>query len=134
MGILLVGAVHCLAVTGERDFARQGVGAGDRLVRRRAWSSVLLVRAFAFPRRTTGAPALVVGGLVGGRSRAGRRRLHGLRSVLRTTSVRALVGFALIALVGILRWRQSRPWLLGPAVDAGASVRRGGCQRRARVA
>ena len=66
---------------------------------------VLLVRGFAFPARTTGAPALVAGGVVGvvtGVAEGQWSDWDKLDSVLVL-----IVGFAVITVVGILRWRQS---------------------------
>jgi hypothetical protein len=110
--VLGLGAV--IAILGIRDYG----GHADLAVL--SWLiialiALLLVRAFAFPSRTTGAPALVAGGVVG--------TLAGLESGTREhweTSVRsalimATVGFAVIAIIGVIRWRQSTR----PAVAAG---------------
>ncbi len=105
MGVVLVVAA-IVALTGTRDY-------GDHVdLKFRSWLIIalivlLLIRGLAFAPRTTGAPALVAGGLVGA--------LAGLESGAReqwdssTTSslLLATAGFAVMALIGVLRWRQS---------------------------
>jgi hypothetical protein len=105
MGILLVVGAF-LAVTGERDFAGKvsAPAIGWFCV---ALVAVLLVRAFAFPSRTTGAPALVVGGIAGAFSALGAGGSTNFDQYFRTSIVTALAGSALIAVVGIPRRRQS---------------------------
>ena len=106
MGVVLVVAA-IVALTGIRDY-------GDHVdLKVRSWLIIalivlLLVRGLAFAPRTTGAPALVAGGLVGAlaglESGAREQWDTGVRSSLILTTV----GFAVMAVIGVLRWRQSR--------------------------
>ncbi|HET9600007.1 MAG TPA: serine/threonine-protein kinase [Acidimicrobiales bacterium] len=101
-GLLALGAVF--AVSGMRDYGRY-VGLPAYMWPVLAMVVVLLVRGFAFPARTTGAPALVAGGVVGvvtGVAEGQWSDWDKLDSVLVL-----IVGFAVITVVGILRWRQS---------------------------
>jgi hypothetical protein len=103
--VLVIGAV--VAIIGTRDH-------GDRVdLRLRAWLIIaliglLLVRAFAFPNRTTGGPALVAGGVVGALAGLESMAREDWDSYTRSSLIMATVGFAVIAVVGVLRWRQSR--------------------------
>ena len=101
-GLLVLGAV--CAVSGMRDYGHY-VGHPTYMWPVLAMVVVLLVRGFAFPARTTGAPALVAGGVVGvvtGVAEGQWNDWDKLDSVLVL-----IVGFAVITVVGILRWRQS---------------------------
>jgi hypothetical protein len=103
--VLIIGAV--VAIIGTRDY-------GDRVdLRLRSWLIIvliglLLVRALAFPNRTTGGPALVAGGVVGALAGLESMAREDWDSYTRSSLIMATVGFAVIAVVGVLRWRQSR--------------------------
>jgi serine/threonine protein kinase len=103
--VLIIAAV--VAIIGTRDY-------GDRVdLRLRSWLIILLiglllVRAFAFPNRTTGGPALVAGGVVGALAGLETMAREDWDSSTRSSLIMATVGFAVIAAVGVLRWRQSR--------------------------
>ncbi len=116
--VLLVGAV--VAIIGTRDY-------GDRVDERlRSWLIIaliglLLVRAFAFPNRTTGGPALVAGGVVGALAGLESMAREDWDSSTRSSLIMATVGFAVIAVVGVLRWRQSRAQAAPPDESAAAT-------------
>ena len=118
MGVVLVVAA-IVALTGTRDY-------GDHVdLKVRSWLIIalivlLLVRGLAFAPRTTGAPALVAGGLVGALAGLESGAREQWDSGVRSSLILATVGFAVMAVVGVLRWRQSRP----PSTPVGGTVRR----------
>ena len=102
-GLVVVGAVA--AVSGVRDYGWH-FGFPSIMWPVLALVVVLLLRTFAFPTRTTGAPALVVGGIIGVVAGVAEGEWSNWD---KADSVLVLIGgFALMGLVGILRWRQSR--------------------------
>ena len=105
MGVVLVVAA-IVAMTGMRDY-------GDHVdLKVRSWLiivliAVLLARGLAFAPRSTGAPALVAGGLVGALAGLESGARESWDSSIRSSLILATVGFAVMALIGVLRWRQS---------------------------
>ena len=106
MGVVLVVAA-IVALTGIRDY-------GDHVdLKVRSWLIIalivlLLVRGLAFAPRTTGAPALVAGGLVGALAGLESGAREQWDTGVRSSLILATVGFAVMAVIGVLRWRQSR--------------------------
>jgi Protein kinase domain len=106
MGAVLV-AGALAAIIGIRDYgAHVDLSVRSWLIV--AMIGVLLVRALALPNRTTGGPALVAGGVVGALAGLESMAREDWDSSTRSSLTMATVGFAVIAVVGVLRWRQSR--------------------------
>jgi len=119
LGVVLVVAA-IVALTGTRDY-------GDHVdLRLRSWLIIalivlLLVRGLAFAPRTTGAPALVAGGLVGALAGLESGAREHWDSSTRSSLILATAGFAVMALIGVLRWRQSRAPSTSPGEPSAAT-------------